>query len=81
MTLFQIITGVIVLGIAGYTYFKKINFLVVGASSVILIVMWTCILLLKKYLQVMIEKTRSNLQKKEMSSESDSKEILGLLGE
>lgn len=81
MTLFLIITILIIASLAVYTYLKKFNLLVVGIGSIVLIAMWLCILLLKKYLQVMIESTRNNLQKKEMSSESDSKEIIGLLGE
>ena len=73
MMFFKMTSLVIVLSICVYTYLMKFNALVIIASVVVLIVMWTVILLRKKYLQVMIKKTQASLQEKLLSSEADAK--------
>ena len=62
MFFFKMTTLAIILCIAVYTYLMKFNPFVVIVSILILIVMWTIILLRKKFLQVMTKKTEASLQ-------------------
>ena len=64
MTIFKIITLLIVISVAEFTYIKAFQPLVVGVAFLSLIMMWAAIVLLRKYLQVMINNTKNSLQKK-----------------
>lgn len=62
------ITLLIVLSLAAYTYIKKFQPFVVAIAIIGLILMWTIVLLRRKYLQIMIKSTEVSLQKKLLSS-------------
>ena len=64
MTIFKIITLLIVISGAAFTFIKAFQPLVVGVAFLSLIMMWAAIVLLRKYLQVMINNTKNSLQKK-----------------
>lgn len=64
MTFFQMVSVVIILSIAAYTYIKKFHPLMVALSIISLVAMWTVVFLWRKYLQVSIAKSKDSLQKK-----------------
>lgn len=49
---------------AAYTYFKKFQPLIVGAATLGLTLMWGFVLARRKYLQMMLIKSKDSLQKK-----------------
>jgi hypothetical protein len=79
-TFFQMVTLFVVLSVAAFSYIKKFNPSVVMVAIIMLVVLWSIVLLRRKYLKVMIKSTEVSLQKKMLSSEADAKEITSLLG-
>jgi len=67
-TFFKMFTGVIILGVAAYSYMKKFDPLIAIVTGSGIIIFWTVILIYEKYLESSIKSTDDKLQKKLLSS-------------
>lgn len=80
---FKILTALVVILVGLYLYLNnfKVQISYLIWSGICLIVFWILVLLWIKYLELMITRVDNKLQRKHLSSESDAKQIMTLLGQ
>jgi hypothetical protein len=83
MTLFKVFTFATVLMAGIYIYLMNLqvnlDYFIWGAAF--MAVLWTLVIIRIQYLEIMVKRTNLKLESKTMSTESDAKEVMNLLGE